>query len=268
MMNAVKARLRLLVMLLCVLGWDPILANTEPDARTYIGIIEPRQLIKVGSPVWGIVADVPVDRGDPVKQGVLLAQLNSDVEKLEIELAETRYEMALKRYQRQAHLMQKKLGSHEEFDQSNTEMELARLEVERRKLLLKQKLISSPVAGVITEKLVSRGEYIYEQTPILVIAQTDPLNIEVLLPLSEYGRIRAGMKAQVTPQAPIPGKYIAEVEVVDKVMNAASSTFGVRLRLSNTNQDIPSGIKCTVRFMNATMSQDDGNAAHPVAAIP
>jgi membrane fusion protein (multidrug efflux system) len=231
----------------------------ELSSQSYVGIIEPRQLIKVGSPVLGIVSNIPVERGDRVKKGVLVAQLESDIEKLEIELAETRYEMAKKRYDRQAFLQQKKLGTNEDFDQSNMEMELARLEVERRKLILKQKYIDSPVTGVVTEKLVSRGEYIYEQTPIVVVAQTDPLSVEVLLPLSEYGRVQKGMKAQIIPQAPIEGNYTAEVEIIDKVMNAASSTFGIRLRLSNTDQNIPSGIKCTVRFVNAPLAQKSNN---------
>jgi len=218
------------------------------EGEAFIGIIEPRQLIKVGSPVLGVVAKVPVERGDRIEKGALIAQLESDIEQIEVDLAQTRYEMAKKRYHRQEFLQKKQLGSNEDFDQSAMEMALARLEVERRKLLLQQKYIGSPVTGVITEKLVSRGEYIYEQTPIVVVAQTDPLNVEVLLPLKEFGRIKEGMTAQVIPQPPLTGNYTAKVEIVDKVMNAASSTFGIRLRLANGDQNIPSGVKCTVRF--------------------
>jgi hypothetical protein len=38
------------------------------------------------------------------------------------------------------------------------------------------------------------------------------------------------------------------VTIVDKVIDAASNTFGVRLELPNAEQQIPSGLKCLVRF--------------------
>ena len=40
--------------------------------------------------------------------------------------------------------------------------------------------------------------------------------------------------------------------VVDRVMDAASGTFGVRLRLPNPDLALPAGIRCTVRFASGT----------------
>ena len=44
------------------------------------------------------------------------------------------------------------------------------------------------------------------------------------------------------------GEHEAEVTIVDRVIDAASSTFGVRLTLPNDEAQIPSGLKCSVRF--------------------
>ena len=221
---------------------------------TYIGIIEPRKLIKIGSPSWGIVEDVPVNRGDRIEQGALLTQLNADVEKLELSLAKTRMHLAESRYKRQLALEQNNLVSDEDAENAKTELELNKLEVRRREILLRQKTIKSPVPGVVTETLVSSGEYVYEQTPVVVVAQIDPLNVELILPFSEFGRIKPGMRAEVIPQEPINGRYVAEVEVIDKVMDAASATFGVRLKLANPDQTILSGIKCGVRFLDDSIT--------------
>jgi hypothetical protein len=38
------------------------------------------------------------------------------------------------------------------------------------------------------------------------------------------------------------------VKVVDRVIDAASGTFGVRLELPNRNGKVPAGIRCRVRF--------------------
>jgi len=50
------------------------------------------------------------------------------------------------------------------------------------------------------------------------------------------------------PEAPVGGDYAAKIEVVDRMLDAASGTFGVRLRLPNPGNRIPAGVKCKVRF--------------------
>lgn len=40
----------------------------------------------------------------------------------------------------------------------------------------------------------------------------------------------------------------ARVTVVDRVVDAASGTFGVRLALPNPGHRIPAGLKCKVRL--------------------
>ena len=71
--------------------------------------------------------------------------------------------------------------------------------------------------------------------------------VEVVLPATVYNRIRRGETATVTPEAP-GGRYTATVTLVDRVIDAASGTFGVRLELPNPNLAIPAGAKCKVRF--------------------
>jgi len=46
----------------------------------------------------------------------------------------------------------------------------------------------------------------------------------------------------------LPGVHKARVVVVDKVIDAASGTFGVRLTLPNPGRRIPAGLKCKARF--------------------
>ena len=41
----------------------------------------------------------------------------------------------------------------------------------------------------------------------------------------------------------------APVTIVDRVVDAASGTFGVRLELPNPDRDIPVGLQCQVRFL-------------------
>jgi len=83
---------------------------------------------------------------------------------------------------------------------------------------------------------------------VMTIAEIDPLNVEVFVPVESYGEIIAGTEATVRPEAPVGGSYRAVVAVSDKVFDAASRTFGVRLVLQNPDFELPAGTRCTVKF--------------------
>ena len=82
------------------------------------------------------------------------------------------------------------------------------------------------------------------------VVQLDPLNVEVVVPVSLYGRIAKGSSAVVRPEAPFNREYSAKVVIVDRVVDAASGTFGLRLELPNPKGEVPGGLKCEVVFPN------------------
>lgn len=238
------------------------------------GLIEPYMVIKVGSGVTGILETVNVDRGDMVKKGQVLATLQSGVERATMELARTRAKLeasikakeersaySKRQQQRVAELYKKEALSFEKMDEAETnrklsELELleatenkhlAEMELKRAIEVVKRMKILSPVKGVVVERFLSPGEYI-ENEPILELAQIDPLNVEVILPVDMLGAVREGMIAEVKPEAPVSGTYSAEVTIVDRVIDAASGTFGVRLEIPNPEYLIPPGLKCKVMF--------------------
>jgi multidrug efflux pump subunit AcrA (membrane-fusion protein) len=126
--------------------------------------------------------------------------------------------------------------------------EIAQLEVNHEEEVVRQRTLRSPIDGIVVERLLVPGEYRNEQSPIMTLAQIDPLRVEVFVPTGHYGRIRAASQAKVVPEEPIGGSYTATVTVVDRVMDAGSGTFGVRLALPNPELKLPAGIRCKVAF--------------------
>ncbi len=140
---------------------------------------------------------------------------------------------------------------------AETERRIAQVEHQRAKAHLTRRAINSPVDGVVVDVTMSPGEYVHKQATVMVIAETDPLNVEAFVPVTRYGSISAGMLAEVKPEDPIGGTYRAEVTVVDSVFDAASRTFGVRLELSNPGFALPAGVRCTVRFLQSAAPNAD-----------
>ena len=87
-----------------------------------------------------------------------------------------------------------------------------------------------------------------EDQSIVQLAQIDPLNVEVFAQVDLLEFIKVGMVAKVRPKRPGGGVFDARVTIVDRVLDAASGTFGVRLELPNPEYRLSAGLKCKVVF--------------------
>lgn len=236
---------RLLVLLFIALNVQYVSVSAEE--KYFEGIIEPSELVKVSSPVEGILEEVLFDRGESVKKDQIIAFLNSNIEKAAADLALARVEFSRRKVERNEDLYKKQLLSIHDKDEMETELKIAELQYKDAQEKVEIKNIRSPVDGVVVERFLSRGEYMGED-PVMLIAQIDPLYIEVVIPAEEYGKIKKGASAVIKIEYPVSRELKAKVSVVDPVIDAASSTFGVRLVLPNPNYSLPAGIKCKVFF--------------------
>lgn len=217
-------------------------------AEDFEGLIHPSEVVKLSSQVPGIIEEVLVERGDLVRKGDLLARLKCGQEKATLELARANVAFLQRKMERNVELAKKRLISVNENDELVTELKKAELQMEEVQERLKMRTIVSTINGVVTERLMAPGDYVGEN-PILKLANIDPLKVEVIVPARRFGSIRKGMKAEVRPEMPVGGVYTGRVTIVDKVIDAASSTFIVRVDIANPELRLPSGLKCQVRFL-------------------
>ncbi len=211
-------------------------------------MIEPNIMVEISSPVDGVLATLLVDRSDEVKEGEVIATLKSEVEQVTVKMSKERLQLSLIKYKRAKGLYKKRAITLTEKDQLNNEKKLAVLDLKHAKANLELKKIRSPIDGVVVKRYSTPGEFV-EADPIIKLAQLDPLKIEVVSPVLNYGKIVKGMRAKIVPDFGGYPDLIAEVVVVDKVIDAASGTFGIRLELENKDHMIPSGLKCKVHFL-------------------
>jgi RND family efflux transporter MFP subunit len=247
--------------------------NTAGDVVSCI--IRPRQVVQLASSISGRIAEEFVDRGDTVSQGQVVAKLESSIE--EAQLALDRYKAAnsteqesaetdlgfnerqLARKQKLRDNMFAKIDDVDDYTtramqddisirKAQINQHLAALEAVRSAGALNLRSVKSSVDGVVTERKLQPGEYVYEQTPIMTIAQIDPLSVELVVSAQRYGTIKVGQLVEIHPNPPVGGVYRVKVDVVDPIIDAASETFGVRLILPNPERAIPAGIRCSAQL--------------------
>lgn len=235
-------------------------------------LVKPKHVIQLGSPVFGALAKVFVDRGDHVTEGQVVAKLDTTLEEAQLALDKFRAsnttqiesvktdlawnERELSRRTKLAGNMFSKANDIDEAEtkiaqdkialrRAETDLHTAELEAARSEAQFRLKLIHSPVNGVVSEIKLSPGEFIYEQTPIMTLVQIDPLNVDLVVPAQRYGSVRVGMTAEVHLLPPVGLVIPAKIDAIDPVIDAASDTFRIRLVLPNPDNAFPAGVRCT-----------------------
>jgi multidrug efflux pump subunit AcrA (membrane-fusion protein) len=216
-------------------------ANAEnlPDLDC---LLEPNMTVELSSPVPGVIDSIMVDRSDAVSKDQVLASLMADVEqeKYNMALAKAHYQgdlesskvnlkLSEKESRRATELYRERAIALNEKEQAIAKLELARFELDkamhdnevfelelneaRANLELRQ--IRSPIDGVVVDRYMMPGEFV-DNKPVLKVAQLNPLRVEVISQVANFGRIKPGMHAYVIPEFGEYDKLVAEVAVVEK----------------------------------------------------
>jgi RND family efflux transporter MFP subunit len=253
-------------------------ALTGDGAVEFQAVLRPARVVELSSATVGILGAVLVDRGDRVTPGQVLAVLDSEVERADLEVVRARAESRTgvniaeaqlgriqTRFGQSKQLFAEGIMSAEELLEVQTELQVAelgalkahedrhqaQLELKRAEARLRQRTVFCPVDGVVVERHLSPGELVdrSENAVILEVAQLDPLFVEVRVPQSMLPTLARGDKAVLRPEFPVERDFECAIQTIDPVIDAATGTLRVRLTLPNPDLDIPAGLHCTVRFL-------------------
>lgn len=239
--------------------------------ETFDCVMDPAELVQVGSPVAGLLARVNVRRGQQVAVGDVIAELTSEFETATIELLEVsasshaaldaqraRLEFIEGRFERTRELMERGVTTQDAMAevqaelvtaqslvaQAELEQDVAGRELERARAALDQRIIRSPIDGLVFERRLTSGEYLTSDGYVTSLVQLDPLHVEAFLPVELFASVEEGQIVTIRPAAPIEGEFQGTVIVRDRVFDAASGTFGVRVELPNPDGLLPAGHRC------------------------
>jgi RND family efflux transporter MFP subunit len=262
--------------------------------RAAVCVIEPDTVAEVGAQVIGVVEKLHAQRGDFVNAGQTLVSMRADLERAnagvadirakvdaEVQASRASLELATQKLKRAESLVSQAFVSEQAVQQAQAEHELARQKLaqaqgqqriyaqERRvaDAQLGLRSVKSPVTGVVVERYASLGERV-EDKPLMRVAVIDPLRVELMLPTSMYGSLERGASISVVPELPGALPVAATVSQIDRVMDAASNTFRVRLRLPNPGGRLPAGLRCKAELPGATLAAAPAPATHAPATTP
>jgi len=236
------------------------------DRVSLVGSLRPIAEVQVMSKIAGRLEKIPVDVGDPVKEGELLAQVEDREILQQIQQAEAAISVArasihqreaeLQNFDRQVEryreLFNQNLISRQDLEDvatrqltSTAQLELSRAQLRQSEANLNTYNINlentrsyAPMSGFVGRRYVHPGALVTANTPLLYIVDLRTLRMVVNMVERDIVRVRRGVQAQVTVDA-FPGRaFSGRIQRVAPVLDAATRTGEVEIQVANDRLDL------------------------------
>jgi HlyD family secretion protein len=236
------------------------------------GTINPVATVKVLPRMSGRVEAVYVDYNDIVKKGDILAQLNTDMLRLQraqqqatVQKARANYELQLINFRNQAALAERDLISEFELRTSRTSLDnqradLAVAEANLRKIeteINQYAFITSPIDGIVLDRNINVGDTVVDSSnsnsgSIFTIAENlQEMQIEAMVGELDISLIHKGQEVRFTLES-LPGRrfsgIVENIRMIPVVANNVVS-YTVIINVENQDGSLMPGMTCIVDFI-------------------
>ena len=192
--------------------------------------------------VGGEIRELLVEEGDEVSKGQVLARLDGDRLRLELNQSEARLRKLQREYERNIDLRSKGLLSEGDFEKIKFEMEALEASFNLASLELDYTQIRAPITGVVSARYVKLGNTIGVGDPLFRVTSLDPLVAYLHVPEREYQHIVAGQVVGIEIDA-LPGDPItALVSRVSPIVDPQTGTFKITVEIEDSERRIKPGM--------------------------
>ena len=259
---------------------QPAAAQTTASSRPFRplrGFTQPSDIVDLASSEKGIIETLHIEEGDTVKKGQVVCQLESSVERASLEVSKTQaesmidievarigYDLAKVELRRLEHLDERDAAAPMELieaqitekyrsrqiEKAEYDKRVIEVQYARDQKILARRTVRSPLDGYVAQKAKSVGELVdgVDDTIICQIVKLHPLHVLVPAPADFYGKVAVGDTARLEGEQLPGGKATAKVILVDRIVQADSETYAIKLVLPNPDSVIPAGIRVTATF--------------------
>jgi len=238
----------------------------EMDVRQpvkMVGTVFPLRESIVACSIEGLVVEFPVKRGDYVKMGQVLAELNTTSLKIRLKGAKADEHLALIEYERAKELYEGDAISHSELDEVETKLIAQEAKVEGVEDDIGKCIITAPFDGRITEEFTEVGQWLQKGERVVSMLQLDYVKVKIPVPEKYIQNLNVGDESEVSFPALGSIKRTGHIVHIVPQADKRARTFPVYVKIDNRDDAIKSGMFAEATFetgslLSATMILKDG----------
>ena len=214
--------------------------HTFQNEFSYLGTFEPFRQNLIGSEGSGRVISMNVVEGDHIAQGSIIAKLDDELIRLQIENLEVNLEGQLKDDDRYTTLSNQNAAPAVQAEKIKLAIKAAHIQKKQLEKQLKGTIIRAPFGGIISKKLIDLGSVIGAGSPVVEITDISQLKLTVNIPERDIQKIKENQTLTITSDmlsSSITGRISTIAAQADKTHN-----FKVQILVKNPNKSLRAGM--------------------------
>ncbi|HHB78742.1 MAG TPA: efflux RND transporter periplasmic adaptor subunit [Saprospiraceae bacterium] len=202
----------------------------KKDFKHFIEVqsnIEADDMVLASSEMGGRILNMPIKEGSYVSRGQLIATVDAEPIRKQIDQAQNSLNLAKDVFSRQSRLWKQKIGTEMQFLQAKNNVEQLEKTIELLNIQLKKANVYAPISGVVEKVILEAGELAGPGAPIVQILNPNKLKVVGQTPEIYIKNIRKGQRVKVVVPALDDMTFSAPVTLVGTSLNPANRTFKV-----------------------------------------
>lgn len=230
-------------------------------------LLEAERTVVISPKVGGTVREILVTEGSVVSRGDLLARIDSEPYRLEMEAAESLWRLAEAGLTRTKRVFESAGASVQQLDEAQTQRDSTYSKYELAKMRFDYTNISSPVSGSVLYRYLDPGNTVSQQSALFTIGNTETPRVKVQIPEKYWSRFQELEEIRVLLSFPAGGDYSVlpgEIIRIGSSIDPRSKKFEVLCMLSQSESPWPVGASLQVEFI---LSESLGALSLPLRAL-
>lgn len=207
-----------------------------------VGSLQPKEDIRVLSEADARIEKIGFQPGETVEAGHVLFELDSRRQQAMLAEGEARLALAQSELKRGEELLASKTIPEQEIERLRAAALAAEAQVKLLKAELEDLTIKAPFRGAVSDRQVSVGQFVRRGDELVLLIQTDPLELVFQVPERYVGQIRLGQQIQLGIVAFPDETFAGEVGYVSPKLDETSRTLLVKVFLKNADGRLRAGM--------------------------
>jgi membrane fusion protein, multidrug efflux system len=221
-----------------------IVAQQEewPATLSVIGTMAAVQGVTVSADLPGTVERILFDSGQAVREGEVLAVLDTRQEQAQLAAIEAQRELARLTFDRMQGLLNERVISRAEFDRATAEYRQSDAQVAEVRAVIQRKTIRAPFSGVLGIRQVNLGQYLAGGDALVTLQSLNPIYVNFGVPQQSAGQVPVGRTVRVTTGDIAGAARSGRVSAMDSMVDEATRNIQVQATLANPDGKLRPGM--------------------------
>jgi membrane fusion protein, multidrug efflux system len=232
-----------------IVSTAPAQTQTWEGTLTAVGSIAAAKGVTISNDAPGVVNRISFESGALVRQGQVLVELDSSVERAQLASAQARRDLAQITLGRTKALANSNSIPLSQVDTDEAQVKTSSTDYTALQAQIDRKIVRAPFAGRLGIRLVNIGQYLNPGTPLTVLESTDSVYVDFSLPQQNLPDIKVGLAVRVTLEAAKDTTYDGVIAAVEPQVDATTRTIKVRASVPNKGEKLRPGMFATVAIV-------------------